>query len=63
MERTTLIKSIAQSTPLYSMAFVKFPKGLCDKRFSSQEILVEPSQDWYEALYVCDTVKFVQAFI
>lgn len=29
--RTTLIKSVAQFTPLYSVATVKFPKGLCDK--------------------------------
>jgi hypothetical protein len=31
MGRTTLIKSVAQSTHLYSMATLKFPKGLCDK--------------------------------
>jgi hypothetical protein len=31
MGRATLIKSVAQSTPLYCMSSFKFPKGLCDE--------------------------------
>jgi hypothetical protein len=31
MGRATLIKSVAQSTPIYSMAAFKIPKSICDR--------------------------------
>ena len=30
MGRATLIKSVAQATPIYGMSIYKFPKGLCE---------------------------------
>jgi hypothetical protein len=31
MGRATLIKSVAQATPIYGMSAFKFPKGLCEE--------------------------------
>ena len=64
MGRTTLIKSVAQSIPLYGMASVKFPRGLCKKNgFINSQILVESQQKWQSALHTCGMVRFVQTSI